>query len=128
RDRGGAACRMPHPAAEHRAYVLEQLLVGLHESLLQLLWDGLAPNLQIADLDSQLDGRLGTLLLLGWLGLDRAVGDRVDLFKDARHRREVGGFDLQQLGDYLLGVAAKVGKCASQVERRELNEQRKRVG
>jgi hypothetical protein len=56
------------------------------------------------------------------------MADRVDLFKDARHRGQVGRFDLQQLGDYLLGIAAEIGQRAAEVERCELNEQRERVG
>ncbi len=75
----------------------------------------------------ELDRLLGTLALLGRLGLDRAVRERVDLLEHARHRRQVCGLDLHQLGHDLLGVAAEVGERAAEVEDGELDQQRKGV-
>ena len=55
------------------------------------------------------------------------MGERVDLLEDARHRRQVGRFDLHQLGHDLLGVAAEVGERAAEVEDGELDQQREGV-
>ena len=74
------------------------------------------------------DRGLRALLLLGRLGLDRAVGERVDLLEHARHRRQIGRFDLHQLADDLLGVAAEVGERGAEVEHDQLDQQRVGVG
>ncbi len=62
----------------------------------------------------------GATALLCRLGLDRPVGERVDLLEDPRHRRQICRFDLHQLADDLLGVSAEVGERAAEVEARQL--------
>ena len=98
------------------------------EGLLKLLRHGLAAAHESCTFLPSSIIASGALALLGRLRLDRAVGDRVDLLEDARHRRQVGRFDLHQLGDYLLGVASEVDERAAEIERRELHEQGEGVG
>ena len=115
---------MPHAAAEARAHVLEQQLVGLVEAIAQLVGDRLAAIHHVPHRHAEPDGGLGALALLRWLCLDCTMRERVDLLEHARHGRKVGGLDLGQLGDDLLGVAAEVGELAAESEGGELDEQR----
>ena len=128
RDRRGAAGGVAHAAAEDRADVGEEALVGLVEGLLHVLGDRLAFVEHVADLDAERDRLLGFLALRGRQRLDRAVGERVDLLEHARHRGQVGRFDLLQLRDDLFGVAAEVGERAAEVEDGELDQQGEGVG
>ncbi len=127
RDRRGAAGGVAHVAAEDRAHVFEQQLVCFVELCLQVRRHRFAAVEHVAHLYAHRDRGPRALLLLRRLRLDRAVGERVDLLEHARHRRQVGRFDLEQLGDHLLGVAAEVRERPTQVEHRELDQQRERM-
>ena len=121
RDRRRAGRRLAQVAAERRADVLEQLLLGRVEVRLQLLRHLLARRLQLAHLQPDLRRPLDLL------GVAVRGDERVELLEDPRHRRQVGRLDLGQLRDDLLRVAAEVGQRRAQVEDRELDQQRERV-
>ena len=87
RDRGGAGGGLAHAPAEDRAHVFEQALFGLREGRAQLLGDLFLAGEHVAHALAQLDRRLGAGAFLRRLRLDRAVGERVDLLEDPRHRR-----------------------------------------
>ena len=68
--------------------------------------------------------RLLELLLV----LDVRGGERVDLLEHARHRREVGRADLGDVRDDHLRVARPIGERYAEVEGRELDQDRERMG
>ena len=53
---------------------------------------------------------------------------RVDLLEDPRHRREVVGLDLGQVGEDLQRVALPVGEHPADVEAEQLDQQREGMG
>src|SRR4051812_8872283 len=124
-DRRRAGDRVLQPPAEDRAHVLEELLVGLLERLLELGRHRLAVDLHVSDLHAELRGRLRALLRLGRLG---GHHERVDLLEDPGHAREVRRLDLLQLGDDLVRIAAPVRDRVADIEREQLDEEREGVG
>src|SRR4029077_5429301 len=85
-DRRGPARGVADATAEDRTDVFEERLLGLFEGLLKFLGDGLAAAHQVAYGRAELDHLLRTLALLGGLGFDRSVGERVGLLEDAGDR------------------------------------------
>ncbi len=128
RDRSGAGGGLAHAPAEDRAHIFEEALLGLLERRAQLLGDLFFAGEHVAHLRPQLQRGLRLRALLRRLRLDRAVGERVDLLEDARHRGQEGRFDLLQLADDLLDVAPEVGDRRAPVDRPQLDQQRERVG
>ena len=115
RDRGGAADRLAHLAAEDRPNLGEERLVGLAIGGLKFRRDLLARRLELTHLQAHLHRSLD-LTRLG-LGGDQ----RVELLEDSRDRGEVGGPRLGQLGDHGLGVAAEVDDRGPDLEGADLD-------
>ena len=104
--RRSTACA--HPAAEERAHGLNSCSSACSKRLVQLGGTG-SPRARSSRTSTPASTPRRRVLRSSVGALDRRGGERVDLLEDPRHRREVVGLHLGQLGDDLLRVAAEVG-------------------